>query len=291
MKDKGPNRVQLGATDTDTPQLPGVSNSGASEKEMFPRTELSADRARDPQTPAMPETKLPTVPSGMVNPEVEPKPETAPRSVPMPAPPPTSEPTSPTGNPAPEMQSDANMKEGSEWKQQMATARKTLERADFETFEKEIARCVETAQSKLGRDQAARLDQLGQLYKIGTESFEEAKKKLKGTSSIRVGTTQFSIVESTTEKLVVRVSGKNQSHPWGKLPFGIAIALLDLTLDSEAPTDVATRAVFFSLAPQFQETAQKNELLKKRIAAWFEKSVGKDSIRADLPQALSDSFE
>ncbi|MFN9435824.1 MAG: hypothetical protein ACK6DC_12915 [Planctomycetota bacterium] len=64
-----------------------------------------------------------------------------------------------------------------------------------------------------------------------------------------------------------------------------------MSLDSQAPTDVAARAVFFSLAPQFREAAAKNELLKKRIAGWFEKTVGKDPIRKDLPQALTDSYE
>jgi hypothetical protein len=49
--------------------------------------------------------------------------------------------------------------------------------------------------------------------------------------------------------------------------------------------------VFFSLAPQFREAATKNDSLKKRIAGWFEKSLGKDTIRVDLPQALTDSFE
>jgi hypothetical protein len=67
--------------------------------------------------------------------------------------------------------------------------------------------------------------------------------------------------------------------------------MLDLTLDSEKPTDVAARAVFFSLAPQFRESAAKSDLLKKRIATWFEKSAGKEQILSDLPQALTDSFE
>jgi hypothetical protein len=189
------------------------------------------------------------------------------------------------------MESDTPIAESMEWKKLMANARKALDRADFETFEKEIATGVETAKTSSGREQAARLDQLGQLYKIGSDSFQEAKKKLKGTSSIRMGTTEVSIVDNTAEKLVVRVSGKNQAHTWEKLPFGLAIGMLDLTLDPEAPTDVATRAVYFSMAPQFRDVAAKNELLKKRIAAWFDKSAGKAPIRADLPQALTDSFE
>jgi hypothetical protein len=178
-----------------------------------------------------------------------------------------------------------------EWKTIMTNARAAVDRADFSTFDAEIAKAIEMAQSPAGRDQAARLDQLGQLYEIATESFEEAKKKARGASSIKVGNTETSIVETTPEKLIIRVGGKNQTHPWDKLPFGIAAALTDLSLSNTEPTDLAARAVYFSLAPAYRESASKSELLKKRIGDWFEKSLGKGDVRADLRQALTDSYE
>jgi hypothetical protein len=212
------------------------------------------------------------------------------RDNPSPAPPAQTE--TMLKEPAPTPEPPAPRDESAEWKKLMASARDALDRSDFKTFEKGIAQAVETAQTPLGEQQASRLDQLGQLHKIGTEAFEEAKKKTHDkTMSLRINNTEVNIVESTPEKLVIRANGKNQTYTWEKLPFGIANALIDMSLDSQAPTDVAARAVFFSLAPQFREAAAKNEILKKRIAGWFEKTVGKDPIRKDLPQALTDSFE
>ncbi|MFO0011696.1 MAG: hypothetical protein ACK553_03055 [Planctomycetota bacterium] len=251
----------------DLPQVPRAKDPTLSTLPALPEVNRSMDPEDPPARPSMPETE--------------------PKTEPPPAPMPTPEPEPPASNPPPPMVAA----ETAEWKKRMADARGALDREDFKTFEKEIALGLETAQTPLGRDQAARLDQLGQLFKIGTESFQESRKKARGTSSIKVGATEFSIVESTPEKLVVRSGGKNQTHPWDKLPFGIAIALFDLSLDASEPTDVAARAVYFSLAKPYREDAVKSEIMKKKIAGWFEKSAGQGGIRADLSQGLTDTYE
>jgi hypothetical protein len=102
---------------------------------------------------------------------------------------------------------------------------------------------------------------------------------------------QVGIVESTPEKIVLRELGNNKSYLWNELPFGIAKAILDLSLDTEKPTDVAARAVFFSMAPKYREEAKMQGLMKKNIEGWFKKSAGQEEIRADLPQALTDTYE
>lgn len=180
--------------------------------------------------------------------------------------------------------------ESAPWKERMTNARAAIERGDFDTFGREIEQCL-AAKTQRGRDQAARLDQLGQLYQIGVTSFEEAKKKLKGSSALKLGSTQVGIVESKPEEIVLREPGKNKSYRWKELPFGYAKAIIDLSLDTEKPTDVAARAVFFSMAPQYREEAKTSGIMKKNIDAWFKKSVGQENIRADLPQALSDTYE
>jgi hypothetical protein len=75
------------------------------------------------------------------------------------------------------------------------------------------------------------------------------------------------------------------------IPFGIAVAISDLGLDTNAPVDIAARAAYFSLHPSYRESVKSNEIASKRIASWFEKSQGKESVRADLKQALSDTYE
>lgn len=248
---KGRNR--RGTNGSPLPELPSVG--------------FSTPDASLPMTdnPAM--AKPPGDPDAPSNPE--PAPETAPEPAPVPA----------MANETPE------------WKAGMAKAKEALVSRDPSQFEPLIAAMLDKATTKLGKDQTARLDQAGQLLKIYAESFEEAKLKAKGASSLKVGATEMSIVESTPEKLIIRAQGKNQSYEWDKLPFGIAAALCDLGLSESAPVDIAARAIFFSIHPFYQEAAKSNNLVTKRIDGWFERSLGKESVRADLKQFLTDRYE
>jgi hypothetical protein len=256
---KGRNRK--GANESPLPELPSV---GFSEPPVqMPPVQMPPDAASTP----------------------EPAPETVPETPTEPTPAPTTEPT-PAPTPEPAM---AN--ETPEWKAGMAKAKEALVSRDPSKFEPLIAAMLDKATTKLGKDQTARLDQAGQLLKIYAESFEEAKIKAKGASSLKVGATEVSIVESTPEKLIIRAQGKNQSYEWDKLPFGIAAAICDLGLSDSAPVDIAARAIFFSIHPFYQEAAKSNNLVTKRIDGWFERSLGKESIRADLKQFLTDRYE
>ena len=262
---KGRNR--RGPNESPLPELPSVG--------------FSTPDASLPMTdnPAMAKPPLQMPPDAPSNPE--PAPETAPETPPEPSPVPTAEPT-----PEPAM---AN--ETPEWKAGMAKAKEALVSRDPSKFEPLIAAMLDKATTKLGKDQTARLDQAGQLLKIYAESFEEAKLKAKGASSLKVGATEVSIVESTPEKLIIRAQGKNQTYEWDKLPFGIAAAVCDLGLSESAAVDIAARAIFFSIHPFYQEAAKSNNLVTKRIDGWFERSLGKESIRADLKQVLTDRYE
>ena len=182
-------------------------------------------------------------------------------------------------------------KETPEWSQGIIKAKAALEKGDLGTFKSMITPAVENAKTTAGKEKALRLDQLGQLYGIFIESFDEAKRKTKGASSLKVGSTEVSIVESTPEKIIIRTAGKNNTYAWDELPFGIAVAISDLGLDANAPVDIAARAAYFSLHPSYRESVKSNEIASKRVASWFEKSQGKESVRADLKQALSDTYE
>jgi len=219
-------------------------------------------------------SQMPTEPSRSPEPPMASEPPMDAEPSATPEPPPAPEPT-----------------DSPEWAQHMKLARAALEARKFEAFEKEVDLALRAAQTQSAKDKSARLDQLGQLYKISLDAFEEAKRKAKGASSLKVGTATISIVESTQEKLIVRSQGKNQSYEWDKLPFGIAVALCDLGLNDQAPVDLAARAVFFSLVPTYRDAAASNELIRKRIREWFEKSLGKGQVRADLDQALTDAYE
>ena len=172
-----------------------------------------------------------------------------------------------------------------DWNAAMTKAKAALESADFSTFHSQMERALALEANEEMKAKRARLDQLGQLYEIFVKSLNDSKSKLGAGQTINVGKNTINIVESNSTNLIVRIQGKNEKYPWDRLPQGIALAIAEKSLSSESPTDLAARAVYFSLSPT------RNSLFANRIKEWFEKSLGKGEIRSDLPQAMSDTYE
>ena len=176
----------------------------------------------------------------------------------------------------------------SEWINEMTKAKEAVEKADFAAFHNHIELALPLSTNDEMGSKHARLDQLGQLYEIFNKSLHQAKSKLNAGETLSVAKMQVNIVEIKDDFLIVRMQGKNERYAWDRLPPGIAMALADLTLSDQEPTGIAARAVFFSLSPA---TAASKLLFAKRVKDWFEKSVGKGTIRKDLEQALTDTYE
>jgi len=172
-----------------------------------------------------------------------------------------------------------------EWVAAMIKGKEALNKADFPTFHKQMELALPMSSNDDLKDKQARLDQLGQLYEIFIKSAHEAKSKMRGADTLSVGKTLVSIVEVKENELIVKIKGENERFAWDRLPPGIAMAMADLTLSDSEPTDVAARAVYFSLSPS------RNDLFAKKVTDWFAKSVGKGPIRKDLVQALTDTYE
>lgn len=172
-----------------------------------------------------------------------------------------------------------------EWVAAMVKGKEALNMADFTTFHKQMELALALSSNDELVAKHARLDQLGQLYEIFIKSMREAKSKMRGAETLTVGKNLVSIVEIKDDILIVRIKGESQRFAWDRLPPGIAMAIADLTLSDSEPTDIAARAVYFSLSPT------RNDLFAKRVTDWFAKSVGKGTIRKDLVQALTDTYE
>lgn len=200
----------------------------------------------------------------------------------IPAPAATQSPGSATQMPA-SMQPTADSKAA--WVIAMKSGREALDKGDFKTFHKQMEVSLPLSSGEEMTAKHARLDQLGQLYEIFIKAVREAKSKMRGAETLSIGKSLVSIVEIKEEELIVRIQGNSVHYPWDRLPPGIATAMADFTLSEQEPIDVAARAVYFSLSPA------RNELFSKKVKDWFEKSVGKGSVRKDLVQALTDTYE
>ncbi|MEQ1827654.1 MAG: hypothetical protein ABL921_16970, partial [Pirellula sp.] len=166
----------------------------------------------------------------------------------------------------------------------MKSARQAIEAANFIAFHEQIQIAHATATKEL-QAKCKRLDQLGQLYEIFIKSVKSTKSKVEAGDTVTVGKQRISIVEIGDTEIVVRIQGNRESYAWDRLPPGLATAMADLALSKESATDLAARAVYFSISPA------RNELSSQKAKEWFEKSVGKEEIREDLPQALTDTYE
>lgn len=184
-----------------------------------------------------------------------------------------------------EMMQPESMTKDPAWTAAMNKARDAIKRADFESFKVEIERALPLNKSNDQENMYKRLDQVGQLYEIAVTAMKDARKSLRGTEAISVGTGKVNIVEVKEDGLIIRKDGQNVTHKWSELPPGLALSVSNFTLSETDPTDVAARAVYLSLSPN------QNAFQEKTIQGLWEKSLGKGSIRSDLPQALKDVYE
>ncbi|MFN7874296.1 MAG: DnaJ domain-containing protein [Pirellula sp.] len=184
-----------------------------------------------------------------------------------------------------EMMQPESMTKDPAWTAAMNKAREAIKKADFESFKAEIERALPLNKTDDQEKMYKRLDQVGQLYEIAVTAMKDARKSLRGTEAISVGTGKVNIVEVKEDGLIIRKDGQNVTHKWSELPPGLALSVSNFTLSETDPTDVAARAVYLSLSPN------QNAFQEKTIQGLWEKSLGKGSIRSDLPQAFKDVYE
>jgi curved DNA-binding protein CbpA len=209
-------------------------------------------------------------------------PATTPPDTPSPVTPP---PVTPPAIPAPGPETNPNAMSTKNWALAMTKSRAALDAADFANFHQQMEIALPLSSNDEMLAKRARLDQLGQLYEIFTNSLEEGKTKLKPNHVLTVGKNKLNIVEISSSELTIRIQGKNEKFAWDRLPPGIALAIADQTLNQQSPIDNAARAVYFSLSPT------RNDIFDKKVKDWFEKSVGQGQVREDLQKALTDQYE
>lgn len=220
-----------------------------------------------PNLPDMPATTPPATPSPVTQPPV------------------TQPPVTPPAIPAPGPETNPNAMSTKNWAMAMKKSRAALDAADFANFHQQMEIALPLSSNDEMLAKRARLDQLGQLYEIFTDSLEEGKTKLGATQVLTVGRNKLNIVVISSSELTIRIQGKNEKYAWDRLPPGIALAIADLTLSPQSPIDIAARAVYFSLSPT------RNDIFDKKVKDWFEKSVGQGQVREDLQKALTDQYE
>lgn len=245
--------------------IPSTPNEQASPQEnALAMNGQSMEKPSPPPTP--PNGEMPMVPN--TNP---------PAPAPMPTPTPTPEPP-----PAP---MPLNAAEKASLVRSLKDLRKSIEAWDLEQFDAEVEKILPLAREEPYRSQLARLDQLGQLRKIFRDAILASVRKLSAGETFKVMNTSVAFVEGTDEYIIIKIGGNNEKHSLRELPLGLGLGLADLSLDSEAGTDVAARGVYCFLLPKQTSVSQREG--KKFLS----KAIESGKVRADLLSVFEERYE
>lgn len=159
---------------------------------------------------------------------------------------------------------------------------------NFPQAETQLETARQLAMAPPESDQVARLDMAIKMSKRFDEAIRKAGMEMSAGSSFEVLGNQVAFVEATAERLVVRVSGKNESHPWSAMPVGIAMGLADLQLDQSNAIDLGCRGVYCGLS------ATANALSKKLAREYLQKAKSADDgmrLPRDFEKLLDDQYD
>ena len=163
-----------------------------------------------------------------------------------------------------------------------------IKNQDFPKAETHLETARQLAMAPPESDQVARLDMAIKMSKRFDEAMRKAGMEMSAGSSFEVLGNPVAFVEATAERLVVRVAGKNESHPWSAMPVGIAMGLADLQLDQSNAIDLGCRGVYCGLS------ATANALSKKLARDYLQKAKAADEgmrLPRDFEKLLDDQYE
>ncbi|MFN9562979.1 MAG: hypothetical protein ACK56R_05530 [Pirellulaceae bacterium] len=163
-----------------------------------------------------------------------------------------------------------------------------IKNQNFSKAETQLDTAKQLAMAPPESDQVARLEMATKMSKRFDEAMRQAGLEMSAGSSFDVLGHQVAFVEAHAERLVVRVAGKNESHPWSAMPVGIAIGLADLQLDQSNAIDLGCRGVYCGLS------ATANALSKKLAREYLQKATAADDgmrLPRDFEKLLDDQYD
>lgn len=252
----------------------------------------AAPEMMDPDAPSpqpVPET-APMIPETPTSPTT-PMPETmvpAP-AVPVPTTPPAPTPEPPAPVPTPEAAPAAPMVTAAELAaltKAVTDARDALSEAAFDEAQPHIEKAKQLA--KLPEHQAVidRLDRLANYSKQFYDAIGRGVSKMEAGEVFTVGTsTQVAVVETFSDRIIVRIAGQNRNYPFNELPAGLAVALADFSLDSSDPASRVVKGAYLVL----NKKSDTDAIAKART--WWEEAQLSGTDLTDLMPALTEKYE
>jgi hypothetical protein len=168
----------------------------------------------------------------------------------------------------------------------LTSARTALEDGQFEEALNQLAGAEQLPMLPEHLERYQRLQLLVQYARNFRAELSKATASLTGTDEIPVGTsTVVGVVESSADRITVRVAGANRTYGIDELPVGLATAIVDLRLAKTDPVSLVVKAAYLAS----RKDARDDQRAKAR--EWFLEAKQKGIDIGDLEKVLDDSYQ
>ncbi|MCL4202984.1 MAG: hypothetical protein KJ000_10825 [Pirellulaceae bacterium] len=168
----------------------------------------------------------------------------------------------------------------------LTAARTALEDGQFEEALNRLAGAEQLPMRPDHLERYQRLQLLAQYARNFRTELSKAMASLSGTDEIPVGTsTVVGVVESSADRITVRVAGANRTYGIDELPVGLATAIVDLRLAKTDPVSLVVKAAYLAS----RKDARDDQRAKAR--EWFLEAKQKGTDIGDLEKVLDDSYQ
>jgi hypothetical protein len=175
--------------------------------------------------------------------------------------------------------------ERASWRATMENLKQKIGSQDYTAAGEAIAEARRSAVRAAQRAQLDRLSKTNELARAFHTGLVAAIQGLSAGEVFTVGSsTQASFVEGDDQHVIVRIRGENQSFALTEVPIGLAYGLVDLKLDREQPSSLASKAAFTAVHP----AVANNELAMVRAREMLSQAIAAGVVAEDMAEIFSE---
>ncbi|MDX1944096.1 MAG: hypothetical protein SFU86_01715 [Pirellulaceae bacterium] len=168
----------------------------------------------------------------------------------------------------------------------LTSAKAAIGEQNFDDADKDIAKAEPLAKLPEHKAKVARLKEIVGLVRQFRNALKLAVEGLNAGESFKVGTsTQVVVVETFSDRIIVRTAGQNRNYPFAELPPGLAVALADFKLDQADPVSRVVKGAYVATSKRSDSAA-----LEKAKTWWEEAQLGGADVSHLMP-FLTDSYD
>lgn len=184
---------------------------------------------------------------------------------------------------AEEVKVELTAQEKATWKKQMRQARNLLGERQYEEAKELLGKIEQNAKSGQQKAQLRRLSTVADFAEQFNSAMMSALEGMGASETITVGNSEIAFVESSEDKLVVKMASGIKRYPWKDVPINLAYGYADLKLD-QGPKSAAAKASFAAVHTKMNPAAIENarKLMQSAAAA--------EVVPADTHEVFDDDY-